>query len=225
MKSILIIGMGRFGHHLAQNFLHHGHDVMIMDLYEEKAADLVPYATSTKIGDCTKEEVLRSVGITNFDVVFVCIGTNFQSSLEITSLAKELGAQRVISKATRDVQAKFLLRNGADEVIYPEKDIAQKWAERYSLDNIFDYIDLPGNFGIYEMAPLKEWIGKSIKASNIAAKYKISILGIKKKNASVISVMPSADYVIKERDHLMIMAANETAENIIKRNKNHFVNG
>lgn len=225
MKSILIIGMGRFGHHLAQNFLHHGHDVMIMDLYEEKAADLVPYATSTKIGDCTKEEVLRSVGITNFDVVFVCIGTNFQSSLEITSLAKELGAQRVISKATRDVQAKFLLRNGADEVIYPEKDIAQKWAERYSLDNIFDYIDLPGNFGIYEMAPLKEWIGKSIKASNIAAKYKISILGIKKKNATVISVMPSADYVIKERDHLMIMAANETAENIIKRNKNHFVNG
>lgn len=225
MKSILIIGMGRFGHHLAQNFLHHGHDVMIMDLYEEKAADLVPYATSTKIGDCTKEEVLRSVGIANFDVVFVCIGTNFQSSLEITSLAKELGAQRVISKATRDVQAKFLLRNGADEVIYPEKDIAQKWAERYSLDNIFDYIDLPGNFGIYEMAPLKEWIGKSIKASNIAAKYKISILGIKKKNASVISVMPSADYVIKERDHLMIMAANETAENIIKRNKNHFVNG
>lgn len=225
MKSILIIGMGRFGHHLAQNFLHHGHDVMIMDLYEEKAADLVPYATSTKIGDCTKEEVLRSVGITNFDVVFVCIGTNFQSSLEITSLAKELGAQRVISKATRDVQAKFLLRNGADEVIYPEKDIAQKWAERYSLDNIFDYIDLPGNFGIYEMAPLKEWIGKSIKESNIAVKYKISILGIKKKNASVISVMPSADYVIKDRDHLMIMAANETAENIIKRNKNHFVNG
>lgn len=222
MKSILIIGMGRFGHHLAQDFLENGHDVMIMDLYEEKVEDMVPYATSTKIGDCTKEEVLKSVGVANFDVVFVCIGTNFQSSLEITSLAKELGARRVISKATRDVQAKFLLRNGADEVIYPDKDIAQKWAEKYSLDNIFDYIDLPGNFGIYEMAPLKEWIGKSIRESNIAAKYKISILGIKKQNAAEISVMPSADYVIKDRDHLMIMAANEVAEKLIRQNKNHF---
>lgn len=222
MKSILIIGMGRFGHHLAQDFLENGHDVMIMDQYEEKVEDMVPYATSTKIGDCTKEEVLKSVGVANFDVVFVCIGTNFQSSLEITSLAKELGAKRVISKATRDVQAKFLLRNGADEVIYPDKDIAQKWAEKYSLDNIFDYIDLPGNFGIYEMAPLKEWIGKSIRASNIAAKYKISILGIKKRNAAEISVMPSADYVIKDKDHLMIMAANEVAEKLIRQNKNHF---
>ncbi len=120
MKSILIIGLGRFGHHLAKDFLENGHDVMIMDLYEEKIEDMVPYATSAKIGDCTKEEVLKSVGVANFDLVFVCIGTNFQSSLEITSLAHELGAKRVISKATRDVQAKFLLRNGADEVIYPD---------------------------------------------------------------------------------------------------------
>lgn len=224
MKSILIIGMGRFGHHLAQDFLDNGHDVMIMDQFEEKVEDMVPLATSTKIGDCTKEEVLRSVGIANFDVVFVCIGTNFQSSLEITSLLKELGAKRVISKATRDVQAKFLLRNGADEVIYPDKDIAQKWAEKYSFDNIFDYIDLPGNFGIYEMSPLKEWVGKTIRESDIAAKYKISILAIKKKNATEISLVPSADYVIKDRDHLMIMAANEVAENIIQQNRNHFAN-
>ena len=136
MKSILIIGMGRFGHHLAANFLEHNHDVMIVDEDEEKLADMVPYATSTRIGDCTNEEVLKSIGVRNFDVVFVCIGTNFQSSLEITSLVKELGAKRVVSKATRDIQAKFLLRNGADEVIYPDKDIAEKWAERYSLDNL-----------------------------------------------------------------------------------------
>lgn len=116
---------------------------MIVDEDEEKLEDMVPYATSTRIGDCTNEEVLKSIGVRNFDVVFICIGTNFQSSLEITSLVKELGAKRVISKATRDIQAKFLLRNGADEVIYPDKDIAEKWAERYSLDNLFDYIDLP----------------------------------------------------------------------------------
>ncbi len=223
MKSILIIGMGRFGHHLAQNFLEHEHDVMIVDENEEKLEDMVPYATSTRIGDCTKEEVLKSIGIRNFDVVFVCIGTNFQSSLEITSLVKEMGAKRVISKATRDIQAKFLLRNGADEVIYPEKDIAEKWAERYSLDNIFDYIDLPGAFGIYEMPPLKEWVGKSIRESDIAAKYKVSILGIKKPNEEEMRVMPGADYVIRDTDHLMVMAGNEVAERILEENRKRFV--
>jgi len=225
MKSILIIGMGRFGHHLAANFLEHGHDVMIVDEDEEKLADMVPYATSTRIGDCTSEEVLKSIGVRNFDVVFVCIGTNFQSSLEITSLVKELGAKRVVSKATRDIQAKFLLRNGADEVIYPEKDIAEKWAERYSLDNIFDYIDLPGAFGIYEVAPLKEWVGKSIRESDIAAKHKISILGIKKKHEEEMRVMPSADYIIRDTDHLMVMAGNEVAEQLLKQNRNNFVKG
>ncbi|MDE6055523.1 MAG: TrkA family potassium uptake protein, partial [Lachnospiraceae bacterium] len=174
------------------------------------------------IGDCTSEEVLKSIGVRNFDVVFVCIGTNFQSSLEITSLVKELGAKRVISKATRDIQAKFLLRNGADEVIYPEKDIAEKWAERYSLDNIFDYIDLPGAFGIYEMPPVKEWVGKSIRESDIAAKYKISILGIKKKHEEEMRVMPSADYIIRETDHLMVMAGNEVAERLLEQNKHNF---
>ena len=223
MKSILIIGMGRFGHRLAQNFLEHEHDVMIVDENEEKLEDMVPYATSTRIGDCTKEEVLKSIGIRNFDVVFVCIGTNFQSSLEITSLVKEMGAKRVISKATRDIQAKFLLRNGADEVIYPEKDIAEKWAERYSLDNIFDYIDLPGAFGIYEMPPLKEWVGKSIRESDIAAKYKVSILGIKKPNEEEMRVMPGADYVIRDTDHLMVMAGNEVAERILEENRKRFV--
>ncbi len=222
MKSILIIGMGRFGQHLAANFLEHDHDVMIVDEDEEKLADMVPYATSTRIGDCTNEEVLKSIGVRNFDVVFICIGTNFQSSLEITSLVKELGAKRVVSKATRDIQAKFLLRNGADEVIYPDKDIAEKWAERYSLDNLFDYIDLPGAFGIYEVPPLKEWVGKSIRESDIAAKHKISILGIKKKHEEEMSVMPSADYIIRENDHLMVMAGNEVAENLLKQNRNKF---
>ncbi len=214
--------MGRFGHHLAANFLEHNHDVMIVDEDEEKLADMVPYATSTRIGDCTNEEVLKSIGVRNFDVVFVCIGTNFQSSLEITSLLKELGAKRVVSKATRDIQAKFLLRNGADEVIYPDKDIAEKWAERYSLDNLFDYIDLPGAFGIYEVPPLKEWVGKSIRESDIAAKHKISILGIKKKHEEEMSVMPSADYVIRDTDHLMVMAGNEVAERLLKENRNKF---
>ena len=130
MKSILIIGMGRFGHHLCENLAMLGNDVMVVDQKEEVLEDLLPIVTSAKIGDCTNEAVLRSLGIANFDICFVCIGTNFQSSLEITSLVKELGGRRVISKANRDIHAKFLLRNGADEVIYPDRDIAEKMAVR-----------------------------------------------------------------------------------------------
>ena len=209
MKSILIIGMGCFGHHLAKNFLENGHDVMIIDENEEAIEDMVPYATSSKIGDCTKEEVLKTIGVRNFDAVFVCIGTNFQSSLEI------------ISKVTRDIQAKFLLRNGADEVIYPDKDIAEKWAERYSLDNIFDYIDLPGPYGIYEISPLQEWVGKSIRESNIAAKYKVSILGIRRSGDEEMNIMPSADYVIQDKEHLMVMAHNDVAARLLDTRKKH----
>ena len=129
MKSMLVIGLGRFGQHLASNLLDLENDVMIIDVDEKKLEGLVPYATSSKIGDCTNPEVLRSLGIGNFDVIFVCIGTNFQSSLEITSLVKEMGGKHVVSKATRDIQAKFLLRNGADDATISNA-MAHIWGQR-----------------------------------------------------------------------------------------------
>ena len=128
---------------------------------------LLPYVTNAKIGDCTNVEVLKSLGVRNFDICFVCIGTNFQSSLEITSLVKELGAKRVISKANRDIHAKFLLRNGADEVIYPDRDLAERLAIKYSANHIFDYIELTEEFSIYEIPPVPSWIGKSLKQIDV----------------------------------------------------------
>ena len=150
MKSILIIGLGKFGHHLCSNLAELGNEIMAVDIKEEVLEDLLSVVTSAKIGDCTNEEVLKSLGVRNFDICFVCIGTNFQSSLEITSLIKELGAKYVISKANRDIHAKFLLRNGADEVIYPD-----------------------------EIPLMKEWAGRSIKDIDIRAKYHVNVLGTK----------------------------------------------
>ena len=124
MKSILIIGMGRFGCHLCKELAELGNQIMIVDQEEDRLEGMFPYVVSAKIGDCTNEDVLKSLGIGNFDIVFVCIGTNFQSSLETTSLVKELGAKYVVSKANRDIHAKFLLKNGADEVIHSDRDIA-----------------------------------------------------------------------------------------------------
>lgn len=214
MKSILIIGMGRFGHHLANNFLEHGDDVMIIDSDEKKIEDLVPYATSAKIGDCTNPEVLKSLGIGNFDLIFVCIGTNFQSSLEITSLVKDMGAKYVVSKANRDIHAKFLLRNGADEVIYPDRDIAEKLAVRFSANNLFDYIELTDEFSIYEIPPLDHWVGRTIKECNIRAKYHINIVATKA--GSKVKPMPGPEHEIKQDEHLMVIGRKSDIDKILK---------
>lgn len=206
--------MGRFGQHLCRNLALLGNQIMIVDQSEERLQDMLPYVTAAKIGDCTNITVLQSLGIENFDICFVCIGTNFQSSLEITSLVKELGAHYVVSKATRDIHAKFLLRNGADEVIYPDRDIAEKMAVRYSANHVFDYIELTDEFSIYEIPPLPQWIGKSLKESGIRNYYHISILGTKKDGEA--NLMPSADYVIQAEEHLMVIGKKLDVDKILK---------
>ena len=214
MKSILIIGMGRFGQHLCRNLAALENEIMIVDQEEERLEDMLPLVVSAKIGDCTNETVLKSLGIDNFDICFVCIGTNFQSSLEITSMLKEMGARYVVSKANRDIHAKFLLRNGADEVIYPDRDIAEKLAVRYSANHVFDYIELTEEFSIYEIPPLPEWIGKSIIDLSIRNKYHISILATKEGEKA--KLMPPADYVIRADEHLMVIGKNEDVDGILK---------
>ncbi len=162
MKSFLIIGMGRFGQYLCRELSKLGNEILAVDVVEERLAPCLHLVTGAQIGDCAKPEVLKELGVRNFDRCIVCIGTNFQNSLEITSLLKELGAKWVISRASTDVQAKFLLRNGADEVVYPERDIAEKVAKKSSANHVFDFVDL-GDYGIYEVLPFKEWVGKALK--------------------------------------------------------------
>lgn len=213
MKSVLIIGMGRFGHHLCQKFVELDNEVMIIDSREEALEDMLSFVTSAQIADCTNVEVLKSIGIGNFDVCFVCIGTNFQSSLEITSLLKENGAKYVVSKATRDIQAKFLLRNGADEVVYPDRDIAQKVAVRCSANHVFDYIELNSEYGIYEIPVMNEWIGKSIVEVNFRSRYKVNILGYKLGEET--QLLPMADHVFEENEHLMVIGRKEDVRKIL----------
>lgn len=214
MKSILMIGMGRFGSHLCKNLSNLDNEIMIVDSEEEKLEDLLPFVTSAKIGDCTNEKVLESLGVSNFDLCIVSIGNNFQSSLEITSLLKEMGAKRVISKANREIHAKFLLKNGADEVIFPDRDIAEKLAVRLSADEIFDYIKLQDGYSIYEILPMPEWIGKSIRDINLRATYRISIIGAKQgENAQIL---PGADYIFNEKEHLMVIGHDNDIKKIIK---------
>lgn len=205
--------MGKFGHLLCTNMARLGNEIMIVDEKEEALSDLVSLVTSAEIGDCTNVEVLKSFGVRNFDLCFVCISGNFQDSLEITSLLKELGARYVVSKAERDIQAKFLLRNGADEVIYPDRDIAERAAQKFSSDHVFDYVELTDDYGIYEIPAYRDWIGKSIRELDIRAKYRVNILGIK--NGDVLDLMPPASYVFDSEQHLMVIGQRRDIEKIL----------
>lgn len=179
MKSILLIGLGRFGKHIALKLQELNHQVMAIDKSEERVDEILPYVTNAQIGDSTNEEFLKSLGIRNFDVCIVAIGNDFQGSLETTSLLKELGAKLVVSRAARDVQAKFLLRNGADEIVYPEKQLAVWTAIRYSSEHIFDYIQLNETHSIFEVEVPQAWSGKTIGEIDIRRKFCINIMALK----------------------------------------------
>lgn len=203
MKTFLIIGMGDFGHHLCKALAGHKCEIMIVDQDGEKLEDMLPYVISSRIGDCTNREVLSSFGIPQFDACFVCMGGNFRNSLEIADLLKELGAKRVICKADEDIQAKFLLRNGADEVIYPEKEAAVNMAFSIMADNVFDSIRLSPEYMICEISPLPEWVGKSIVELDFRSRYRISILAIKK--GENVTPLPTAKYRFEADQHLMVL--------------------
>ena len=203
MKSILLIGLGRFGKHTALKLNELGHEVMAIDKDEIRVDRILPYVTSAQIGDCTDEEFLRNIGVSDFDVCIVAIGDNFQSSLEITSLLKDLGAKFVVSRASRDVHAKFLMRNGADEVVYPEKQLAVWTAIRYSSDNIFDYIELDDGYAVFELAVPKQWVDKTIGHLNIRKNMNINIMAIKQDGHIKMDI--SSDTVLNSQETLLVL--------------------
>ena len=190
MKNILLIGAGHFGRHIAAQLYQLGHQVMAVDTNEERINDVLPFVTNAQIGDSTNAGFLRSLGIGNFDVCIVTVSGNFQNSLETTSLLKELGAKCVISRAERDVQAKFLLRNGADHVVYPEKQVAKWAAIRYTANHVFDYIEIDDQHAIFEVEVPEGWVGKSVGELDIRKKFGINILGIKRSGKTDVSITP-----------------------------------
>lgn len=214
MKSILLIGLGRFGKHVAMKLNKLGHQVMAVDANEERVSDVLPFVTNAIIGDSTNEAFLSSLGVGNFDVCIVTIGSDFQSSLETTSLLKELGAKMVVSRASRDVHEKFLLRNGADEVVYPEKQLASWTAIRFSSDHILDYIELDGDHAVYEVMVPSNWQGKTVGELDIRRKYNINILGTRHNDKLDLSVTPNTMFTA---DHtLMVLGTYKDVQKCFK---------
>ncbi len=213
MKSVLLIGLGRFGKHTAMKLAELNHEVMAIDKNEERVNDVLPYVTNAQIGDSTNEEFLQSLGIRNFDLCIVAIGDDFQSSLETTSLLKELGAKFVVSRAARDVHAKFLLRNGADDVVYPERQLAKWTAIRYSSDLIFDYIEIDDDNAIFEISPPKAWINKTVGKLDIRRKYNINVMGVRKNGKLDLSITPDT-YITGDETILILGKSSDIQKSL-----------
>ncbi|MBQ7523576.1 MAG: TrkA family potassium uptake protein [Oscillospiraceae bacterium] len=179
MKNILIVGLGRFGKYTAAKLTELGHEVMAIDRREERVNEALDLVTGARIGDCRNEDFLRSLDVPGFDVCIVAIAGDFQSSLEITSLLKELGAKTVVARASSDRQEKLLLKIGADDVIYPQRETAIQTAIRYSSEHVFEYISLGGDYAILEVSVPEKWIGKHVGELDIRKKYGLNILAVK----------------------------------------------
>lgn len=205
MKSILLIGLGRFGRHIAMKLRDLNHQVMAVDQNEVLVQEMLPFVTNAQIGDSTNQSFLESLGVDNYDVCIVAIGNDFQSSLETTSLLKELGAKLVVSRAETDVQEKFLLRNGADEVVYPEKQLAKWTAIRYSADHILDYIELDGEHAVFEVMIPENWLGKTVAQIDIRKKYHINIMGIKRGKQLDLIITP--DTILSQGQTMMVLGS------------------
>lgn len=213
MKSVLLIGLGRFGRHTAQKLRALHHEVLAVDQNEQRVNDALPFVTNAQIGDSTNEAFIASLGVRNFDLCIVAIGDDFQSSLETTALLKEQGAPFVLARAAREVHAKFLLRNGADDVIYPEKQMASWAAVRYTADHIFDYVELTEDYSIFETSIPDAWEGRTMVELQVRQKYRINILAIK--HSGKLELLPGPGHRFREDETILILGSNRDVQKFL----------
>ena len=214
MKSYVVIGLGRFGKYVAKKCNELNHQVMAVDSDEDRVNSILPFVTNAQIGDSTNQEFMESLGVDNYDVCIVAIGDNFQNSLETAFLLKELGAKKVIARASKGTQEKILLRNGADQVVYPEKQLAAWTAITCTSDSIMDYIALNKEFAIFELAVPAEWYGKTVVEIDIRKKYGINILGIMKNEQ--LNTVISPDTVFEPDTSVLVLGQDKAVHKAFK---------
>lgn len=205
-RQFVVIGCGRFGTSVALKLNELGSEVMVVDNNEEIIQDISEYVTHAVQADATDENTIRSLGIRNFDVAVVTIGSDIQSSILITLMCKELGVKYVVAKAQNELHAKVLYKIGADRVVFPEREMGIRIAKNLVYDNILDYVELDPRYGIAEVFAPEEWIGKTIKELDIRNKYHLNILGIK--HGADLDVQFNPDDEITEGTVLVVIGGN-----------------
>lgn len=214
MKSFLIIGMGRFGSYLCKELAERGCEIMIADENEEKVAEVMEFATTARIADCRRRDVLETFDVSAFDACIVCIGEDFQSSLEITDLLREMNAKKIISMASSDSQARLLRHIGADTIIFPEKDTADRMAVSIADDRIFEYFEMSGGCSMYEISAPRRWIGESIVDVNVRVRYDVNIAAVRRANGDID--VPGPGYIFREDEHLWVIGKEEQIKKLLR---------
>lgn len=214
MKSVLLIGLGRFGLYMAQRLQELGHEVLAVDIEETQVNEALPFVTDAQIGDSTNEAFLRSLGVQNFDLCVVAIGEDFESSLETVALLADNGAKHILARAATGIHERLLLRNGAENVIYPVKLAASYAATRFTTDHVVDFLALTEDYSICEISPPEDWVGRTIGELNVRKKYNINIIAIKE--GSRMKSMPGPDYAFTRQETVMIMAHNQDLKRFLK---------
>lgn len=214
MKSFLIIGMGSLGNHLCEELSKNNCEIMIADINPTKLENANSAVVTARVCDCTNRNVLEGLGVEDFDVCFVCIEDYFQACLEITDLLKELGAKKIYSTANRQIEEKFLLRSGADRIIYPERDICRRISRIECAEHIFDYINITDDYCIFEIQPHKKWLGKTVIELDFRNKYNLNIIAYKKDG--VVIPLFDVNYTFKPDEHLLVLGNRKDLEKIAK---------
>ncbi len=212
-KTVLIIGMGKTGRHLAMRMHELGNDVHVMDKSEERIERLPFEFADVKICDCTNRRVIESLDVKSFDHCFVMIGSDFQSSLVITSLLKSYGASHVIAKARDDIQYELLVKIGADEVVKPEEEVADRLAVCYNSAKIFDYIPIHEGYAFYEISIPKFWVGKGLRELDIRRKYKTNVVAVL--HGKEFFPTPSPDFTFSEGDRIIVLCAKSEISKLV----------
>ena len=215
MKQYAVIGCGRFGSSVARTLYGLGYDVMAIDENEDVIQNMSDSVTHAVQADATDEASVKSLGIRNFDVAVITIGSNIQSSILITLIVKELGVKYVVAKAQNELHAKVLYKIGADRVVFPERDMGVRVAHNLVSSNILDYIELAPDYSIVEISALKDWEGKTLSELNMRAKYGINVMAIK--HGSEINISPNALDTIRKDDVLVVIGHNDDIQKLEKK--------
>jgi len=207
-KQFAVIGMGRFGSSVAKTLYGMDYEVLAIDRDENRTNEVAEMVTHAVTADSTDEDAMRAIGIRNFDVAVVAIGQDIQASILTTLILKEMGVPKIVAKAQNELHGKVLSKIGADEVIYPERDMGLRVAHHLISPNILDHIELSGDYGIVDLKAGPAMIGKNLRQLDIRNKYGCNVMGIRSKDGAM-NISPSAEDLIRDGDVLVVVGKNE----------------
>jgi trk system potassium uptake protein len=217
MKQFVVIGIGRFGSALAERLYGLGHEVLAIDTNEELIQKISDKVTHAVTADASDESVLKSLGVRNFDVAIVAIGSDIQSSIITTLMLKDLGVKYVVAKAQNDLHAKVLYKIGADRVVFPERDMGERVAHNLIATNILEFIELSPEYSIIEFTVPQNWVGKNLRELNLRVRFGVNVVALKSINNDYINASPKAEDEIKEDTVLVVIGGNDDLKRLEKK--------